>query len=351
MTTAYLTHPSHVAHHMSEHPERADRLLAVEQALAAAALDDRLQRITPDPADEADLRRVHTAEYLALLADVARRQRHVLFGADTYAGPQSYEVARLAAGGAIQATDCVLTGEVANAMVAVRPPGHHALPDRAMGFCLLSNVALAVRHAQAFHHLARIAIVDYDVHHGNGTQDVFYEDPGVLFVSTHQAPFYPGTGALGETGSGAGVGATINVPLRAGYGDAAYSRVFEGIVAPALRRFRPELILVSAGFDAHWDDPVGGMSLTLAGYDRLSRDLIGLAGELCAGRIVFVLEGGYSLPALAHGVLNVVYALLGETTFSDPLGEVPAQRQALQDRLPAIDELVNTVRGIHGLAG
>jgi acetoin utilization deacetylase AcuC-like enzyme len=193
--------------------------------------------------------------------------------------------------------------------------------------------------------------VDYDVHHGNGTQDVFYEDPGVLFVSTHQAPFYPGTGALGETGSGAGVGATINVPLRAGYGDAAYSRVFEGVVAPALRRFRPELILVSAGFDAHWDDPVGGMSLTLAGYDRLSRDLIGLADELCAGRIVFVLEGGYSLPALAHGVLNGVHALLGETTLSDPLGEVPAQRQALQDRLPAIDELVNTVRGIHGLAG
>lgn len=351
MTTAYLTHPSHIAHDMSEHPERAERLLAVERALAAVISDARLRASQPDPADEADLRRVHTAEYLDLLADVARRQRHVLFGADTYAGPESYAVARLAAGAAIQATDQVVGGDVANALVAVRPPGHHALPDRAMGFCLLSNVALAARHAQAVLGVERIAIVDYDVHHGNGTQDVFYEDPGVLFVSTHQSPFYPGTGALGETGSGPGVGATLNVPLSAGYGDAAFGRVFEAVVEPALRRFRPELLLVSAGFDAHWDDPLGGMSLTLAGYDRLSRDLIRLAEELCGGRIVFVLEGGYSLRAVAHGVLNVVYALLGDATFSDPLGEVPLQRQAVLSRLPAIDPLVDTLRAMHGLEG
>jgi acetoin utilization deacetylase AcuC-like enzyme len=350
MTTAYLTHPSHIAHHMADHPERADRLVAVEQALATVAQDERLLMSNAEPADEIDLRRVHTAEYLALLADVARRQRHVLFGADTYAGPESYEVARLAAGGAIQATECVIRGEVANAMVAVRPPGHHALPDRAMGFCLLSNVALAVRRVQAVHGVERIAIVDYDVHHGNGTQDVFYEDPGVLFVSTHQSPFYPGTGALGETGSGAGAGTTLNIPLAAGYGDAAYAYIFEAVVEPALRRFEPELILVSAGFDAHWDDPLGGMSLTLAGYDRLSRDLIRMAEALCGGRIVFVLEGGYSLPAVAHGVLNVVYALLGDSTLSDPLGAVPVQRLAMQSRLPAIDDLVETVRAIHGLA-
>jgi acetoin utilization deacetylase AcuC-like enzyme len=351
MTTAYLTHPSHIAHHMADHPERADRLLAVEAALAGAALDSRLQRIDAEPAEEADLRRVHTADYLALLADVARRQRHVLFGADTYAGPESYAIARLAAGGAIQAVDRVLGGEARNAMVAVRPPGHHALPDRAMGFCLLANVALAVRYAQAVLDVERIAIVDYDVHHGNGTQGVFYEDPGVLFVSTHQSPFYPGTGALEEVGSGAGAGTTVNVPLRAGYGDAAYARVFEAVVTPAVRRFRPELILVSAGFDAHWDDPLGGMNLTLAGYDCLSRDLIRLADELCEGRIVFVLEGGYSLPAVAHGVLNVVYALLGDATVSDPLGEIPADHLEAMSRLPAISELIETVRRLHGLAG
>ncbi len=348
MTTVYLTHPRHVAHDMPDHPEHAGRLIQIEAALAEAGLHDRLYCQLPLPASEEDLLRVHTSEYLALLSDVAHRGRHVLFGADTYVTPESYHVARLAAGAAIQAAEAVAAGKADNGLVAVRPPGHHALPGKAMGFCLLANVALAARHLQEKQQVQRLLIVDYDVHHGNGTQDIFYDDPGVLFISTHQSPLYPGTGRLEEIGLGLGEGTTLNVPLRPGYGDAAYARVFDEIVWPAARRFRPEMILVSAGFDAHWDDPLASMTLTLTGFDHLTRALIGMAEELCGGRIVFLLEGGYSLNVAGPAVCNVAHALLGEVTVHDPLA-LPDRVPEMLARLPDIGPLIHQIRALHGL--
>jgi len=350
MMTGYLTHPRHIAHDMPDHPEHAGRLIQIEAALAAAGLHDRLYCQLSLPASEEDLLRVHTSEYLALLADVSQRGRHVLFGSDTYVTPDSYQVARLAAGAAIQAAAAVASGKADNGLVAVRPPGHHALPSKAMGFCLLANVALAARYLQEMHRCERILIVDYDVHHGNGTQDIFYDDPGVLFISIHQSPLYPGTGRLEEIGFGLGEGTTLNIPLRPGYGDAAYARVFDEIVWPAARRFRPEMILVSAGFDAHWDDPLASMTLTLTGFDRMTRALIGMAAELCGGRIVFMLEGGYSLGAVGPAVCNVAFALLGDETVNDPL-PLPDRVPEIQARLPDIGPLIQQVHAVHGLEG
>jgi len=263
----------------------------------------------------------------------------VMFDSDTYALPQSYEIAKLAAGGVLTAVDAVMTGEADNGLAAVRPPGHHATPERAMGFCLLSNIAIAARHAQDQYDIKRVMIVDFDVHHGNGTQDVFYEDGSVLFISTHQYPFYPGTGDLRETGIGAGKGTTINIPLGHGHGDTSYRQIYESILWPAARRFQPELILVSAGFDAHFIDPLAMMQLTHDGYAHLTRELIRMAEEVCDGKIVFVMEGGYDLPALAHGMRNVAHALLGEEEISDPYGNIAKKESDAQSIIEAVQEL------------
>lgn len=348
MTTAFLTHPRYSEHTFPGHPENAGRLAAIEQLFAETRITDRLLCLTPQAATTEQLRRVHTVSYLGLLEEIAQGRQTVFFGADTYALPVSYEIARLSAGASLQAVDAVLSGQATNALVAARPPGHHALPGTPMGFCLLANVALAARHAQAVHNVRRILIADYDVHHGNGTQAIFYQDADVLYVSTHQWPFYPGTGAIDEIGEGDGLGATVNVPLRAGLGDDAFATVYERVLWPLARRFQPELILVSAGFDCHWDDPIGRMTLTLTGYAHLSRELVRMAQELCQGRIVFVLEGGYSPQALAHGMLNVAHALLGEDTVSDPLG-LPEKVRRERAKAPPVDPLIERLRALHGL--
>jgi acetoin utilization deacetylase AcuC-like enzyme len=259
---------------------------------------------------------------------------------DTYLLPVSYQVACLSAGGALAAVDAVLGKQADNALAVIRPPGHHATPNRAMGFCLFNNVALAARHAQAvYDEVERVLIVDYDVHHGNGTQDAFYEDGSVLYISTHQYPYYPGTGALQDIGSGPGRGATINMPLRAGTGNEGFKLLYERVLWPAARRFRPDLILVSAGFDAHWADPLAMLQLDLRGYAHLTRELVGMAGELCEGRVVFALEGGYALDVLSHGVLNVAYALLGRDTVLDPVGEVDMPGHPTDDLVAALLDL------------
>jgi acetoin utilization deacetylase AcuC-like enzyme len=337
--TAYVTHQDYRLHTLDGHPEHAGRIEAIWALLEEKAVLGELIPVDPAPASVEQLSRVHTARYIDLIERAAQEGGGML-DADTYLLPVSYDVACLSAGGALAAVDAVLGGQADNALAVVRPPGHHATPNRGMGFCLFNNIALAARHAQAvYEEVERVLIVDYDVHHGNGTQDAFYQDESVLYVSTHQYPYYPGSGALGDIGSGPGRGATINMPLRAGTGNEGFELLYERVLWPAARRFRPDLILVSAGFDAHWADPLAMLQLDLRGYAHLTRELIGMAGELCAGRAIFVLEGGYDLEVLSHGVLNVVYALLGQDIVTDPLGEVGMPGQPTDDLVAALLDL------------
>lgn len=342
MTTAYITHPRFAEHHMPGHPEHAGRIQAVWKVLAEAGLIDRMKRITPTSIAEKHLLRVHTQAHLDLLKRIADQTRMVLIDADTYASPDSPEIAMIAAGAVAQGIDEILSGRANNALAVVRPPGHHAVSNRAMGFCLLSNVAIGARYAQDVHGIQRVMIVDYDVHHGNGTQDVLYDDPSVLFASTHQHPFYPGTGSAGEIGEGAGKGHTLNIPFSAGNGDKNYARAYEEILWPAARRFKPELLIVSAGFDSHWRDPLAQMRVSLPGYAHLSKELIRIADELCDGKVIFVMEGGYDLTALSYGMRNVAHALLGDDEISDPYGLAPGIE-------PDITPLLEQLKQIHHL--
>jgi len=345
MTSIYTTHPQYVEHQIpgySQHPEHPGRIEAVWQTFEDAGLQSQMQQMTPQAATDEMLLRVHTQKHLDLLKYVAGQDRLAMIDADTYALPVSERIARLSAGGVIGAVEAVAKQEAPNALAAVRPPGHHATPDRAMGFCLLNNVAVAVRHAQALYNIKRVLIVDFDVHHGNGTQDAFYSDDSVLFISTHQHPFYPGTGAINDIGQGPAKGTTINIPLSQGQGDTNYMRIFREIIWPAARRFQPQLILVSAGFDAHFVDPLASMRLSLQGYAQLCRELLQMANELCGGKIVFVMEGGYDLQALGHGMRNIAHVLLGQDHISDPYGLDSAKEPDVQ---PVLEE----IKAIHQL--
>jgi acetoin utilization deacetylase AcuC-like enzyme len=253
---------------------------------------------------------VHKPSYVAALKQHVPATGRVMLDADTSMSPGSLPAAYLAAGGALAAADAIVAGRVDNAFCAVRPPGHHAEHDRAMGFCLFNNVAIAARYFQRRHGLARVLIVDWDVHHGNGTQHSFDDDPSVLFFSTHQYPHYPGTGRATERGRGKGEGATINVPMEAGEGDEAYLAVFQKVLVPAADDFRPDVVIISAGFDAHRDDPLASMGLTEDGYAELTRIVAGIARRHSKGRILSSLEGGYNLHALSVSVERHVTALL-----------------------------------------
>jgi acetoin utilization deacetylase AcuC-like enzyme len=344
MTTLYVTHERYRDHKMQSfsHPEHPGRIEAVWQVLAEAGLTERMQTMNATPVSDQQILRVHTQEHLNALNMVGGQERMLMFDQDTYALPESPDIARLSAGGIVNAVDAVLSGQANNALAAVRPPGHHSTSNRAMGFCLLSNVAIAARQAQVMHGIKRVLIVDFDVHHGNGTQDIFYEDENVFFVSTHQYPFYPGTGALKDTGLGLGKGTTLNVPLRAGHGDTSYKTIYEKVLWPAARRFRPELIIVSAGFDAHHVDPIAMMALSHNGYAYLCRELKAMAAELCGGKIVFAMEGGYDVMALAHGMRNIAHVLLEEDEISDiygKAGEIEPDISPMIDQLQAIHTL------------
>lgn len=306
----------------SGHPERIERA-EVMQAVTARWSATGGAVVSPRAATDEDLARVHDEAYIAGLVEL--RGRATMIDEDTFTSPDSEEVARLAAGAALTAVDLVLDGPSGyRAVVLARPPGHHAERARAMGFCLYNSIAVAAAWARA-RGVARVAIVDYDVHHGNGTQATFYDDPTVLFVSSHQFPFYPGTGAAGEIGNDAGRGFTVNVPLEAGASDADYDLAVRDIIVPVVRAFRPELLLVSAGFDAHEQDPLASMRMTTAGYARLTERLLAVADEVCHGRAVFVTEGGYDTNALAS-CLDTVIALAAErhtaAVHQPPLNEV-----------------------------
>jgi acetoin utilization deacetylase AcuC-like enzyme len=319
MATGYVYHPIYLEHNQPGHPENARRLERIMGALREAGVLEQLTPVEARPATEEELARVHTPAHIAQVRRVAERGGGHL-DPDTYMNARSYNAAVMAAGGLLALVEAVVEGRVRNGFALVRPPGHHALPDRGMGFCLFNNVAVAARHAQTLPGIQRVFIADIDVHHGNGTQAVFEADPTVFYFSTHEYPYYPGTGHWRERGIGEGEGSVLNVPLPAGVGDRGYLRVYEELVWPLARRFRPDLILVSAGYDSHWQDPLAMMQLSLGGYARIARELVAMAEELCARRIVFTLEGGYHLDVLAHGVLNAFYALLGEETVSDPFG-------------------------------
>ena len=287
------------------HPERIERAEVMQ--VVAAEFRKRGGRVEPPrSAVDADIIRVHDPAYVGSIRETAGRPTRL--DPDTYTSPETYEIALLAAGAVLAGVDHVLAGpKGARALAMVRPPGHHAERNRAMGFCLFNNIAIGAAYARS-KGLSKVAVVDYDVHHGNGTQWAFYDDPSVLFLSSHQYPFYPGTGAADEIGRGAGAGFTVNFPVDAGGTDADFEKLY-GVAASVLERFRPELILLSAGFDAHRDDPLGGMRVTTAQFARLTAKICDVADTCCNGRVVAVTEGGYDLAALA-GSLRVAIDVL-----------------------------------------
>ncbi len=292
------------------HPERPERLVAVGRVLRE--FEDATLPLAARAASAEEIHRVHRESHWRHLAGASGGGLAQL-DPDTYCDSDSFEVARLAAGSAIDLALSVATGDGSFGLAAVRPPGHHAESDRAMGFCLFNNVAVAARALQAEAGLDKILILDWDVHHGNGTQHTFEEDPSVLYISTHQYPYYPGTGDASEAGVGRGEGATVNIPMPAGCGDREYVGAFRRIAVPVARAFAPEMILVSCGFDAHCDDPLAAMEVTGAGYRALTDIVRALAEELCEGRLAFVLEGGYSATSLMEGTRAVLAGLTAET--------------------------------------
>lgn len=334
--TAYVYLPAHVGHTFPGHPENHRRLTNTWDLLEKDGILEQLLRIECTPASVDALTAVHDAPYVDLLAQISASGGGML-DADTYVTSESYEVALLSAGGLLNLVDAVCTGRAANAFALLRPPGHHARPMYGMGFCLLSNVAIAARHAQKQHGFERVLVVDFDVHHGNGTQEAFYDDGSVLFFSIHQYPYYPGSGSVDETGAGTGEGATINVPFPAGVGDEAYLAALEEILKPAARRFDPQLILVSAGYDAHWMDPLAQHKVSIEGYAAIMKSLMALADEVCDGRLVCTLEGGYDLNVLPHAVLSTLRVLSGDLRgISDPMGGAQEKERDVSVALAAI---------------
>lgn len=307
MATLLLHHDAFADHRTAPgHPERPDRYRAVEAALSQPQFDA-LVRETAEPADAAAARLVHSHRYVDAL-EAARPEEGLVYldAGDTMMEPSTWETALRGVGGTLQAVDAVLAGAAQNAFVACRPPGHHAETERAMGFCLFNNISIGARHAQHKHGMGRVAIVDFDVHHGNGTQQIFYTDPSVLYASTHQMPLFPGTGAARETGAGN----IVNAPLAPGDGGTELRAAFVDRIVPALQAFSPELIIVSAGFDAHERDPLGSLCMTAGDFAWITRELMAAAEALCDGRLVAVLEGGYDLQALSESVTAHVGELL-----------------------------------------
>ena len=307
MPTLLITDPAFLAHETAAgHPERPERLRAVEAALAGSRFAA-LKRESAPAAAEADIMRVHPKAYIDRLEAAAPQIGLAHLDADTMLSAGTLEACYKASGGMLRAVDAVLGGEARNAFIAARPPGHHAETATAMGFCFFNHIAVAARHAQAVHGLDRVAILDWDVHHGNGTEDIFWADASVLYASTHQSPLYPGTGAASDRGEHDTI---VNAPLREGTGSAGFREVIQGLVLPRIEAFRPELILISAGFDAHRLDPLGGLLLDEEDFAWATREVMRIADRCCKGRIVSLLEGGYDLKGLALSVAAHVGALM-----------------------------------------
>ncbi|MBI2909761.1 MAG: histone deacetylase [Chloroflexi bacterium] len=342
--TGMVYGPIYLVHDTGTHIENAGRLRSIVGLLEKSALKGELVVIDPEAAPVEKVETVHSPEHVAGIRRLCE-QGGSWITLDTVVSKASYNVALHAVGGALQGVDLVMRGDLDNAFALVRPPGHHATRHQAMGFCLFNNIAIAARHALSEHKLERVLIVDFDVHHGNGTQEAFWTNPNVLYFSTHEYPFYPGSGAVDEAGAGAAKGATVNVPLPGGCGDAEYLKVFQEVLVPVARRFRPQLILVSAGYDAHWMDNMSLMQVSVQGYAGMVSILKTLAEELCQGRLVLALEGGYHHEALALSVKATFEVLLGKEPSADPLGLAPGREKA-----PNIDGLLGEVKKTHRLA-
>ena len=303
--TGYLTHPIYLRHdNGAGHPESPDRLTAIEKGLTRSGLQSSLERITPasHPDVSRSITEIHRAAYYESLKEIAPQRGTLYLDPDTPFSQGSLAAAEMAVSGVLTAIDQVMAGTLTNAFCAVRPPGHHAESNRAMGFCLFNNVAIGARYVQKRHGLERVFILDWDVHHGNGTQHSFYDDPTVFYFSTHQYPFYPGTGSERERGAGDGEGATLNCPLPSGAGDREMLSIFEKELASAVTAFKPDFILLSAGFDAHRDDPLASLQVTDEGFREMTRIVKSLAQSVCLGWEVSCLDGGYNLAALARSV-------------------------------------------------
>jgi acetoin utilization deacetylase AcuC-like enzyme len=348
MPTVFVYDPIFLEHRPpTRHVESPRRVEAIVNQLERLHWLDRpdVLRLTPRPATEDELAAVHTRDYIHSVAEAAQSGVRRL-DVDTYLSPRSYEAALMAAGASLVALDAMLDGRARNGYALVRPPGHHARPAKAMGFCLFNNVAVAARYLLDHHHLQRVMIVDYDVHHGNGTQEMFYEDPRVLYISTHQYPWYPGTGRSDEMGAGAGLGTTVNIPLPAGTDWAVFDAVVRQVIAPLTDRFQPEALLVSAGFDAHWRDPLGEFRLSNVDFVLITRLLKELAEDYCDGRLLLVQEGGYDIDALAQSATSCFNVLLGGDEVVDTLGNAPPQASRWNP-----DAIVEALRDLHQLVG
>lgn len=340
MSTGIIVSPA-MAHNKIGHPEHNGRIGEIIPFLDAQGILADLTLLTPQHATIEQLKQAHDMGLIEHVRQTSQRGGGTLDLGDTYATPESYDLARLAAGSAITAVSAILNGDIDNGFALVRPPGHHAEYANISGFCLFNNVAVAARYAQTHPGIDRILIIDFDVHHGNGTQDIFYEDDSVMFMSTHlfiPRMFYPGTGALKETGRDGGSGYTLNVPMMPYIGDEGYGRVFHELILPKARQFQPDLILISAGYDAHWQDPLAMAGLSLTGYAQISRLLVAMAQELSNGRILFVLEGGYQIEALHFGILNTFNALIHKDNILDPLGAMPQNEQDVTELLHALKQ-------------
>lgn len=328
-------------HNQPGHPENAKRLESIMSSLESKNLLEKMIDIKSRKAEIDEIAECHTQSYIDYVKEFCEKGGGY-FDPDTYSNSYSFNAAQVAIGTSIDLTKAVVTGELKNGFALLRPPGHHALASRSMGFCLFGNISIAAKLSLNQSGIEKVAIVDFDVHHGNGTQALVGDDPKILFISSHQYPFYPGTGSINEIGTGKAENTILNIPLEVGVGDAGFKIIYEEIIIPSLIRFQPDLILVSAGYDAHKDDPLANLNLSLTGFNWISRELIKVADEICAGKIIFFLEGGYNLEVLGNGVSNSVRGLLGIQEFDDPLGNSII-------REPDLTDLVRALKRIHSL--
>ncbi len=343
MPTGYVNDEIYLEHDTRDHVEGKDRLTAIDAVLTSTRVKEQLVPVAARAATIGEIAAVHTREYIAGL------KREIDGGGgwldpDTYVSAGSWDAALYAAGGLMNAVDAVMGKKVDNAFALVRPPGHHARPDRQMGFCLFNNVAVAARFALGNYDIKRVMIIDYDVHHGNGTQEAFYSDSQVLYFSTHEFPWYPFTGSADETGARAGEGYNVNVPMEADSGDREYLRVFNEVLRPVALRYQPDLILVSAGYDAHWQDTISNINLTTTGFARMAKVIREISDETCPNRLVYTLEGGYNRRALGFSVAGTFEVLLRNDEVVDPFGQPPMSYTPGD-----FDDYIKMIRKIHKL--